>query len=65
MDRDAVSKGPIRIGDGAWLGTGCIVLDGVSIGRGAVVGAGAVVTKDVPDWAIVVGVPARQVGTRG
>ena len=65
MDQDALSKGPIRIGDGAWIGTCAIILDGITVGRGAVVGAGAVVTKDVPDWAIVAGVPARQVGTRG
>lgn len=64
MDQDAVSKGPIRIGDGAWLGTCAVVLDGVTVGKGAVVGAGAIVTKDVPDWAIVAGVPARQVGSR-
>jgi acetyltransferase-like isoleucine patch superfamily enzyme len=65
MDQDALSKGPIRIGGGAWIGTCAIILDGITVGRGAVVGAGAVVTKDVPDWAIVAGVPARQVGTRG
>lgn len=65
MDGDATSSGPIRIGDGAWLGTCVVVLDGITIGRGAVVGAGAVVTRDVPDWAIVAGVPARQVGERG
>jgi acetyltransferase-like isoleucine patch superfamily enzyme len=65
MDNDVHSKGPIRIGDGAWIGTCAIILDGITVGHGAVVGAGAVVTKDVPDWAIVAGVPARQVGTRG
>jgi acetyltransferase-like isoleucine patch superfamily enzyme len=50
---------PVVIGDGAWLGARSVVLPGVRVGRGAVVGAGAVVTRSVPDWAIVVGVPAR------
>ncbi len=51
----------ITIGDGAWLGAGCIVLDGVTVGTGAVVGAGAVVTKDVPPHTVALGVPARVV----
>lgn len=55
----------IRIGDDVWLATGAVVLDGVSIGQGAVIGAGAVVTRDVPAYAIAVGVPARVVGQRG
>lgn len=50
--------------DGAWLGVGVIVLGGVRIGAGAVIGAGSVVTQDVPDGAIAVGVPARVVKMR-
>lgn len=53
------TKGDIIIDDGAWLGYGVIVLDGVRIGKGAVVGAGAVVTREIPDGAIAFGVPAR------
>jgi acetyltransferase-like isoleucine patch superfamily enzyme len=53
------TKGGIIIDDHAWLGFGVIVLDGVRIGKGAVIGAGSVVTSDIPDGAIAVGVPAR------
>jgi acetyltransferase-like isoleucine patch superfamily enzyme len=64
MDQALTSKGSITIGDEAWLGDGVKVLDGVHIGKGAIIGAGAVVTKDVPDYAIAVGVPARVVSKR-
>jgi len=54
----------IEIGDGAWLGAGAKILDGVTLGDRAVVGAGAVVRDAVPAGATVVGIPARQVGQR-
>lgn len=54
-----VQRGFIAIEDDAWLGTGCIVLPDIRIGKGAVIAAGAVVTKDVPDYTVVAGVPAR------
>ena len=49
----------VRIGDGSWLGHGCIVLPGVTIGRHVVVGANSVVTHDLPDYCVAVGTPAR------
>lgn len=48
----------------ALLCTNCVILPGVTVGRGAVVAAGAVVTHDVPAWAVVMGMPARQVAVR-
>ncbi|MGH3443247.1 MAG: acyltransferase [Nitriliruptorales bacterium] len=51
-----------RVEEGASIGSNATVMGGVVIGRNAMVGAGAVVTRDVPDFAIVVGVPARVVG---
>ena len=55
---------PIDIDDYVWIGCGAIVLQGVKIGKGAVVAAGAVVTKDVPPFAIVGGIPAKVIGKR-
>ena len=50
------------VGQGATLGANCTIVCGVTIGRYAFIGAGAVVNKDVPDYALMVGVPARQIG---
>ena len=54
----------VDVGEGAWLGAGAKILDGVIIGSRAVVGAGAVVRESVPDGSIAVGIPARVVGQR-
>jgi maltose O-acetyltransferase len=53
-----------RIGDDVWIGANVIVLPGVDIGDHCVIGAGAVVTKSMPAYAIIGGVPARQIGSR-
>lgn len=57
-EQPTTSKG-IAIGNDVWIGSHVVVVDGVTIGDHAVVGAGAVVTKDVPAWAVVGGNPAR------
>ena len=59
LDQDAHSRGNIIVCDDVWIGRRAMILSGVRIGQGAVVAAGAVVTKDIPPYAIVGGVPAR------
>lgn len=55
---------PVRIEDYVFIGPRAIILPGVTIGKGAVVGAGAVVTKDVQEFTVVGGVPAKEIGER-
>jgi acetyltransferase-like isoleucine patch superfamily enzyme len=62
-EQPVTSRG-IRVGTDVWIGANAGVTDGVTIGDHAVVGMGAIVTRDVPAWAIVAGVPARVVGDR-
>ena len=59
-----LSKGVIVVRDDVWIGTGAMILSGVTVGQGAVIAAGAVVTKDVPPYAIVGGVPAKVIKYR-
>lgn len=56
---ESFSKGDIHVEDDVWIGFSTIILSGVTIGQGAVIAAGAVVTKDVPPYAVVGGNPAR------
>lgn len=60
----AETGAPVRLGNYCWVASHAVVLPGVTVGEGAVVAAGAVVTKDVPAYSIVAGVPARKVGER-
>lgn len=60
----AATTGPVEIGNYVFVGPRAIILPGVKIGNGAVIAAGAVVTKDVPEFAIVGGVPAKIIGER-
>jgi len=63
-DWQHVTVRPVRICDKAWIGFNVIILKGVTIGEGAVVAAGSVVTRDVEDFTLVAGNPARPIRTR-
>lgn len=58
------SNSAVIIGDDVWVGYGVILLTGVSVGKGAIIAAGSVVTKDVSEYTIVAGVPAKVIGKR-
>jgi acetyltransferase-like isoleucine patch superfamily enzyme len=64
MKRQVGSTAGIAIGDDVWIGVGVRILDGVTVGGGGVIGAGAVVIEDVPEYAIVAGVPAKIIARR-
>ena len=58
-ERDILTCKPILINEGAWVGAGATILPGVTVGKYAIVGSDSVVTKDIPDYAIAVGTPAK------
>ena len=61
--KNVIKYGKIEVGEEAFIGTRSIIMPGVKIGKHAVVGAGSVVTKDVPDYTVVAGVPAKIICT--
>ncbi|MEX5270578.1 acyltransferase [Kocuria sabuli] len=63
-DRAAEPSDAVHIGKDVWIGASSVILSGVRIGTGSIIGAGSVVTKDIPDFSIAVGSPARVVGQR-
>ena len=65
ITRQGHTAEPIVIEDDVWIASNSVILKGVHIGKGAVVAAGSIVTKDVPPYAVVAGVPARQIKNRG
>ena len=64
QNTESFSKGNIIVDDDVWIGYGATIMSGVHIGQGAVVAAGAIVTKDIPPYAIVGGVPAKIINYR-
>ena len=63
-EQDDVRRESVTIGEDVWIGYGAIILSGVTIGRGAIIAAGTIVTKDIPAYQIVAGVPAKVIRNR-
>lgn len=63
-DNRIEEKAKTNIGNDVWIGNGAIIINGVTIGDGSIIGAGAVVTKDIPPYSVVVGVPGRVIKKR-
>ena len=57
--RPALTCKPVIIKEGAWIGAGAAIMKGVTVGKYAIIGSNSVVTKDIPDYAVAVGVPAK------
>ena len=64
IKKQPLTTGKIIIEDDVWIGTSCVILQGVTIGKGAVVGAGSVVNKNIPSYEVWAGVPARFIKNR-
>lgn len=64
MINQGITTKEVIIGDDVWIGHGVVITKGITIGNGSIIGANAVVTKDVPDFAIVAGVPAKVIRHR-
>ena len=65
IDEQGISTKPVVIGDDVWIGANAVILPGVKIGTHSIVAAGAVVTKDVPKYSLVAGVPAKVIKVLG
>lgn len=59
IKRKLYSKGTVNIGDNVWIGDKATILSGITIGKGAIIAANSVVTKDIPDYCIAAGIPAK------
>lgn len=64
INKQATNYSPIIIQDDVWIGTNCVILQGVTIGRGSVIGAGSMVNKSIPEYQIWAGSPARFIKNR-
>ena len=65
MEQGFEEEQPVYIGDDVWIGDRVTILPGVHIGSGCIIAAGAVVTRDLPDYSVAAGVPARVIRLRG